>query len=88
MFNCNRSGTYKPVSSEKRKRKGKSQGSRKIGQCCPARMVLNEATVMKSTGRITHYKLDAILDHYGHDCDLNHVSFSKEERTYLKGKSL
>ena len=69
------------MSKNQRKRKIKSQGSRKIGQECPARIVVNEIVV---DGK-SQTKVDAILDHYGHDCELNHVSFSKDERAFLQG---
>ncbi len=79
VYNCNRSGTYRPtVDDDQRKRKIKAQGSRKIGQLCPARMFVTE-----QPGGLT--EVVAVLTHYGHDCQLNHLSLSKEDRSFIQG---
>jgi len=85
IFNCNRSGSYKPLPGDKRKRKIKAVGYRKIGQCCPARLAATEEKLTDGTTRI---RVEAILDHYGHEEELNHISFSKGEKSLLYGKIL
>merc|ERR1739838_1095708 len=83
VYHCNRSGTYKPtVDNEKRKRKIKSQGSRKIGQLCPARIDVTEYAPDVSDV----VEVNARLTHYGHECQLEHLSLSKEERSFIEGK--
>lgn len=57
-------------------------GYRKIGQCCPARLAATEEKLTDGTTRI---RVDAILDHYGHEEELNHISFSKGEKSLLYG---
>lgn len=83
MYQCNRSGTYQPVAKEKRKRKEKQQGSRKIGQDCIAKVIAHEVTSGELKGYV---EVEAILTHYGHECDITHISLSKEERALLQGK--
>lgn len=79
VYNCNRSGTYRPtVADDKRKRKIKAQGTRKIGQLCPARILVHEY----ASGII---EAVAMITHYGHECQLHHISFSKEERAFIQG---
>ena len=78
-FYCNRSGNYEAAVDEKnRKRKLKSQGSCKIGQMCPARLIVVEKR------NVTEVR--ACVRHYGHECKLEHVPLPQADKEVIQGK--
>ena len=78
-FYCNRSGYYEAVVDEKeRKRKLKSQGSHKIGQMCPARLIVVEKR------NVTEVR--ARVRHYGHECKLGHIPLPQADKEAIQGK--
>src|ERR1043165_9172180 len=70
QYECNRSGSYVPKGSGKRR--VKTQGSCKSGSRCPAMV-----TIIKRDGwyHVTYYPM-----HYGHEKMLCHLSLSSEDR--------
>ncbi|XP_064469189.1 uncharacterized protein LOC135383797 [Ornithodoros turicata] len=72
---CNRSGVSVP--KQERRRRIKSQGSCKAGNCCTAYLTAREALV---TGVVT---VSGCLTHYGHDKDVEHLRISSSDRNTI-----
>ena len=77
-YQCNRSGTFRPKGTGKRKLK--SQGSSKINRHYTAAITL---TVDHSTQSVT---AEVCHTHYGHDTRLGHIRLSEEDRLTVIGK--
>ncbi|XP_074596218.1 uncharacterized protein LOC141851373 [Brevipalpus obovatus] len=75
IFVCNRSGPFR--SKSKGLRKMRSQGSRKSGEYCPARI-----KVSVQSG--DHHSIDFCSSHIGHGKEPQHLDLPKEERKQLK----
>lgn len=74
-FLCNRSGFCTP--KQERRRRIKSQGSCKAGNCCTAYITAREAL---ATGTVT---VSGCLTHYGHDRDVEHLRISASDRSSI-----
>lgn len=77
MFICNRSGEFK--SRGKGERKLRSQGSRKCGQFCPARIRL-------SVDEKSFHQIDFCSSHIGHENAPEHLNLPQADREKLKKK--
>lgn len=75
LINSCRSGTFS--SSSTQKRRIKSMGSNKIDGYCPSSI---EILVKEDEVAITFWKT-----HFGHTLDLQHLTFSEQEKANLAG---